>query len=783
MDTRWKKFKYSKLNKALCVLIACIAFAFAAVNAVQIMRCSCALPEDVMLGEAENTYYNSYDFRSCLNTDLSSAVNEARVNVRRAEFDKEKAEELDEALNEYKNESRRGLTYEQAVEEWGDDYVNDYDAYLGKNGLYYHDMFYFSRQNYLIKCNYGLPESEFKSLALETMNGSFDKGVSYNEDVKNLQYYVKCDDGMAATNVENPDEFIADIKNGVYIISDHGKAEYSKGFDSQLYDDYFVLRKDDCVVYASVDPSFSGDDVYRNGFEIYQMVKDINVVHCFTALVICLILTGVFFVISIRLAGNTSGGEIETSRIDSIPHDLHFALSAAAGAGVGAAVLWAAFYLTDLRYSSALIRTVAKYEDAIYFALGAAGVLFYLIITEFVLSLSRSVKSERSTFKNLLIVKICMLIKKGFVRLFGGAKKGSSAIKRGMVKIRKAMRALFYYPKRLNIKAILLLFMFTFTSVCLGFSIVLMTDEFFIGFIISLFLAAFNALCIFLAVRYMHSLDKIVDLVDKNQPICINPEELPNSLAILASGYQQTQQKLDEAVAKAIKDEHLKTELITNVSHDLKTPLTSVINYIDLLKKCDIDDETAKKYMDVIDEKSGKLKRLIEDLIEASKVTTGNVTLNKTLINLNELADQAIVEETHDIEKAGLQIVFDEASEQNYAFADGAKVYRVLENLLSNARKYSALGSRIYARVFGGENYSFFEIKNISRAQLNITPEELTERFIRGDKSRNEEGNGLGLSIAKELCTLNGGELLITIDGDLFKATVKLPKSDTTKTS
>lgn len=262
----------------------------------------------------------------------------------------------------------------------------------------------------------------------------------------------------------------------------------------------------------------------------------------------------------------------------------------------------------------------------------------------------------------------------------------------------------------------------------------------------------------------------------------IDTAKLPQCLKTLADSLDEKNAALQEAVIKAVKDERTKTELITNVSHDLKTPLTSVINYIDLLKKCEIRDETAVKYMGVIDEKANRLKRLIEDLIEASKVSTGNVVLHKTKINLNELATQAIVEYADDFEKNGLDLIFDETAQKHIVFADGTKIFRVFENLLSNAKKYSAPESRVYARLYSDNENGYFEIKNISKDPLNISAEELMERFVRGDKSRSEEGNGLGLSIAKELCSLNGGGLTISIDGDLFKATVRLPKNGAEET-
>ena len=200
-----------------------------------------------------------------------------------------------------------------------------------------------------------------------------------------------------------------------------------------------------------------------------------------------------------------------------------------------------------------------------------------------------------------------------------------------------------------------------------------------------------------------------------------------------------------------------------------------MINYIDLLQRCDMPDDTAREYLSVLEDKSGRLKRLIEDLIEASKVSTGNIVLQKTQLSLSELADQAIVEETESMEAQGLTVIYNTQASPT-VFADGSKIYRVFENLLSNARKYSLSGTRVYASVYEDEEFGYFELKNTSKEPLDMDPQELMGRFVRGDRSRSEEGNGLGLSIAGDLCTLNGGELILSIDGDLFKAIVKLPR-------
>ncbi len=294
--------------------------------------------------------------------------------------------------------------------------------------------------------------------------------------------------------------------------------------------------------------------------------------------------------------------------------------------------------------------------------------------------------------------------------------------------------------------------------------------------IIAIIFILLQCLVIIKIIVYMQQLDRIIFAAQQRQFYDGDPDALPASLRALVQSQKYTQDELDRAIEQAIKDERTKAELITNVSHDLKTPLTSVINYIDLLQRCDMPDRDAKGYLDVLAEKSGRLKRLIEDLIEASKVTTGNITLQKALLSLNELANQAIVEESEALEGQHLNLVYTALTDPK-VFVDGSKIYRVLENLLTNACKYSLQGTRVYASVYEDEQYGYFELKNTSREQLDISPQELTERFVRGDRSRSAEGNGLGLSIAADLCRLNGGELILSIDGDLFKAIVKLPKN------
>ena len=230
------------------------------------------------------------------------------------------------------------------------------------------------------------------------------------------------------------------------------------------------------------------------------------------------------------------------------------------------------------------------------------------------------------------------------------------------------------------------------------------------------------------------------------------------------------------AVEESLKSERLKTELITNVSHDIKTPLTSIINYVDLLKKEDIQDEKAKEYIEILDNKSQRLKKLIEDLVEASKASSGNIKINKEVLNVKELLNQVTGEFEDKFNKRGLKIITKFPEEEIYIKADNRYLYRVLENIYSNVAKYAEENTRVYVDCIIDADEVAIYVKNISKDELNISTDELMQRFVRGDKSRNTEGSGLGLSIAKSLTELQGGKFNIYLDGDLFKVGIKFKK-------
>lgn len=231
---------------------------------------------------------------------------------------------------------------------------------------------------------------------------------------------------------------------------------------------------------------------------------------------------------------------------------------------------------------------------------------------------------------------------------------------------------------------------------------------------------------------------------------------------------------LQHAVEEQMRSERMKAELITNVSHDIKTPLTSIVSYVDLLKKDGLQSEKAPEYLEVLDRQSARLKKLTEDLIDASKASTGNVKVQLESADLNVVLSQALGEYESRLEQAKLEPVVKLTDAPAEVWADGKLLWRVFDNLLGNICKYALPNTRVYFRTGVDGAAAFAEFKNISAQALDIAPEELMERFVRGDASRSTEGSGLGLSIAQSLMELQGGELRLAVDGDLFKATVKL---------
>ena len=288
------------------------------------------------------------------------------------------------------------------------------------------------------------------------------------------------------------------------------------------------------------------------------------------------------------------------------------------------------------------------------------------------------------------------------------------------------------------------------------------------------------AVIIIFAAKYAISYQKIrigtENIASGDTDYKISTSKMPHSMAHQAENLNSINAAVANAVEKQLKSEKLKTELITNVSHDIKTPLTSIINYIDLLKKEELPSQTAVEYVEVLSRQSDRLKKLVEDLVEASKASTGNIPINLAEINLNLLIDQTTGEYSEKAESAGLFLTVAMPRQDVFVLADGRMMWRIFDNLLNNACKYSQPGTRVYITMENIDDTAQITLRNVSKTQLNISPDELMERFVRGDSSRNTEGSGLGLNIAQSLTQLLGGEMTLHIDGDLFKVVLTFPQ-------
>lgn len=825
MDTKWIKFKYGSFNKCLCALLAAVLAGVFAVNAVTVLRHAAYFGSDGIVKRKSVGYIDTYEFKGSLEQNIATIIDDVSHNTNQAAYDSAKAATVTRAAQFFEAALPALQDYEDQLAEyrlWENGYTN-YDSLeypsLNISALGYGDVTTVDYDDYSHTFNFALPVqddalSDTLSISFtvdnildlpdggvtDTFNTQFgnqayysychdtaEAGESAQLGLKNVRYYAEFSDGSIAANVQNAEEIDSLVQNEdyEYFTYENGDTSASEKLrEIRVYNgDYYGDTADNVRLYLAVNPAFSENDVYGTVSENLAGIESIDANAALYTALFSLLGFAAFAVISVRLAGNKSNGTVAAAAVDKLPLDISFILMAAFVAFLAALVLQfiesesSAIFGYDAGpfYSISLDFYESQWYRNILFAIGAAA---YLSILGFSVSLARNAKTGVNILKHTLFYKILMLIGRFFRWILKGFKK-----------IKNFFATLGFLPKQLDKRAVWAVALFSLFNM-LGMSFLALFfasfgsdfTAYMCGFVYFVLVIAVDAVCVYKAFQFMRALDRMIDCSAKNEPVDIDTAKLPQCLKTLADSLDEKNAALQEAVIKAVKDERTKTELITNVSHDLKTPLTSVINYIDLLKKCEIRDETAVKYMGVIDEKANRLKRLIEDLIEASKVSTGNVVLHKTKINLNELATQAIVEYADDFEKNGLDLIFDETAQKHIVFADGTKIFRVFENLLSNAKKYSAPGSRVYARLYSDQENGYFEIKNISKDPLNISAEELMERFVRGDKSRSEEGNGLGLSIAKELCSLNGGWLTISIDGDLFKATVRLPKNGAEET-
>ena len=438
-------------------------------------------------------------------------------------------------------------------------------------------------------------------------------------------------------------------------------------------------------------------------------------------------------------AGHRSGGEIKCNYLDKVPFDILTVI-------VATLAVLSVIVVDGLAYdiSSAAILIVA------------IGSIDYFIALGFVLSFVTRIKTG-TLLKNNVIYHIFKAVGKRVKKLFI------------WIKFVFANASLLQKTWIIVLAVILGGLVFTVTMVNRLYPY---AQEFFVAIMFLIIAVIILALLYFAVVLQKIKLggERIAngDLQHK-----IDTKYMFGSFKVFAESLNNINAGLQNAVNEKMKSERFKTELITNVSHDIKTPLTSIINYVDLIKKEKTENETVKQYIEVLDRQSGRLKKLVEDLVEASKASTGNLAVNLEKCDIGVLLSQTLGEFEARLDKAKVLPVLNMESTKIQIMADGRHLWRIFENLMSNICKYSLEGTRAYIDVKAQDKKAVITFRNISKYQLNISSEELMERFVRGDSSRNTEGSGLGLSITKSLAELQNGEMQLSVDGDLFKVELR----------
>lgn len=791
MDTNVKKFKYSYLGKLLCIVLALI-------TGLSAIFLTTAEVLTVINNNVNSNDYSNYT----LNTGVERNIEESIADgVNKVHLD---PKGLEKNLNSQKTKACKSV-YNKVMKQLNsyldklkideDGFDQNEIQYSETNPIsYYVDAASYSVDSgnyykYLYTCldefSYDIPDGitlkNYKSKLYKDIEKSYDNYVKTQVSQYKTVEYWGIKDGIEYIIIKNNKVAYKTSDLSVKEIMakhDSFKIENGEIFSEEIPEKTLKsimqsyranFKAKDYSLYAYINTAKNEPNV-SNYFEAMRQFNDYagkvndNLVKLAIIDVILLAASLVIAFYYFKIVGEKDDDSpAKLIFIDYIP--LLLQLGIVGGSGFGLVMLMIA--VNETIYDTSILVAIF------------AGICFvcWVLLFELCCSVARYSKSGKKFYKHLLLYWLGFALFHIFKFIIKLIVKFFKAWHRFNKKLFGTFKLYAYKPKTFVRNIILLSLAFFAVNIALIIIIAVFFSSSLPGFAFVFIVGdvvantfALRAVC-----KYFKALDEIIYASSQHIDVPMALDTLPQSLKILADSMKYTNAELQNAIAKAVKDERLRAELITNVSHDLKTPLTSIITYVDLLKNCDIADPKAQEYIHVLDDKGAKLKRLIDDLIEASKVTSGNVSVNLAPMNLSELCLQSTVDVQQDFDKNNLNLVVKQGEKPVTVTADGAKTFRVIENLLSNARKYSARGSRVYVSVYEQGGKGIFEIKNISAQPLDITPDELTERFVRGDKSRTAEGNGLGLSIAKELCKVQNGELELSIDGDLFKAKVEFP--------
>lgn len=527
----------------------------------------------------------------------------------------------------------------------------------------------------------------------------------------------------------------------------------SKRFFPGLMEDVVSFDTESTIVVScSIKPAVV--DEYRAIWEKQEGI----VIDTFWRASICVLVALITLIYLLCVCGKNKDGEYKTMWIDNIWAEFHLAFIGGSGLLAIAACIWV--------LEEYMFREI--HNDFVYMIVGGSAGLASLIIITSLLSIIRSIKCRR-LLETSLIVQIIKLILRILKWCFGIIGKALKWIFRQIKAFFSAIARLL--SRKAGVMLIGLLSLYTLIMYLFGIGTP------FSPVWLILAILVFSFACFIVAVR-ANDLEKIKKGVSevRNGNVAYKISECKSAdMKALSVNINDIAKGLDESVSAKVKAERLKTELITNVSHDLKTPITSIINYTELLSKMENLPEDAKDYVSVIAKKSDRLKRLTQDLFDISKVQSGNDDVLLEKLDVALLINQALGEHDSEIRESGLPFCVD-APKELYISADGRKMSRVVSNLISNILKYSMKNTRVFITAAEKNGTVVMEFKNISAYPLDFDVEEITQRFVRGDESRTTEGNGLGLAIAKSYTEICNGSFEIVADGDLFKAILKFSK-------
>lgn len=791
LDTNVKKFKYSYLGKLLCIVLALI-------TGLSAIFLTTAEVLTVINNNVNSNDYSNYTLNTGVERNIEESIAdgvnkvhldpkglEKNLNSQKTKACKSVYNKVMKQLNSYLDKLKIDEDgFDQNEIQYSEtnpiSYYVDAASYSVDSGNYYKYL-YTCLDEFSYDSPDGITLKNYKSKLYKDIEKSYDNYVKTQVSQYKTVEYWGIKDGIEYIIIKNNKVAYKTSDLSVKEIMakhDSFKIENGEIFSEEIPEKTLKsimqsyranFKAKDYSLYAYINTAKNEPNV-SNYFEAMRQFNDYagkvndNLVKLAIIDVILLAASLVIAFYYFKIVGKKDDDSpAKLIFIDYIP--LLLQLGIVGGSGFGLVMLMIA--VNETIYDTSILVAIF------------AGICFvcWVLLFELCCSVARYSKSGKKFYKHLLLYWLGFALFHIFKFIIKLIVKFFKAWHRFNKKLFGTFKLYAYKPKTFVRNIILLSLAFFAGNIGLMIIIVLFfaSDIPVFGFIFIVGDLVANTFALRAVCKYFKALDEIIYASSQHIDVPMAIDTFPQSLKILADSMKYTNVELQNAITKAVKDERLRAELITNVSHDLKTPLTSIITYVDLLKNCDIADPKAQEYIHVLDDKGAKLKRLIDDLIEASKVTSGNVSVNLAPMNLSELCLQSTVDVQQDFDKNNLNLVVKQGEKPVTVTADGAKTFRVIENLLSNARKYSARGSRVYVSVYEQGGKGIFEIKNISAQPLDITPDELTERFVRGDKSRTAEGNGLGLSIAKELCKVQNGELELSIDGDLFKAKVEFP--------